>query len=302
MITIEQFFSTLRGIVHYPWNYDKNNTIILSGVARGGTTWIAEIINTNNNYRYNFEPLHTNYVPLFEDFILNQYISPESNNSYYIEKIERLLSGRMHNLWTDRFNKKIFYDRMLIKEVRMNLMLSFIRKIFPEVKIVLLLRHPFAVANSRINLGWNGYIKSFCDQTKLVKEHLESNIPNIQTCVSDFEKQICMWCVQNSIPLSQLRFDKNTYICFYEHFCINTYKETKKLFEWLNMESSNLDKKNLNRLSKLAKKNSSDTMLFLEAWKKRFSSREISRGLEILSWFGIEEIYGREPIPIIKEV
>ena len=55
---IKEGLASLRGLCHLSAGYNVNNTVILSGVARGGTTWIAEALNCQNHFRYMFEPFH----------------------------------------------------------------------------------------------------------------------------------------------------------------------------------------------------------------------------------------------------
>lgn len=291
---------TFRGLCHFSLNYDVNNTVILSGVARGGTTWIAEALNCQNHFRYMFEPFQTKYVPLFKDFILNQYISPTTSNPDLVNRIHTLLSGKIHNPWIDQFNKKIIYNRILIKAVRMNLLLGFVKQLYPNMKIILLMRHPFAVANSRAKLGWNGYVQSFLNQKELKNDYLSPYADRIDKCTTDFEKQVCMWCIQNFVPMNQLSTDKNMYVCFYELFCKDVEKEVKKIFSWMGITIDSLNVKQLNQLSKMAKKQKTDSLDFLEAWKANTSKDKIRRGLEILNWFGLDRIYGESAMPIAK--
>jgi hypothetical protein len=43
-------------------NNDFRNTIFLAGTGRSGTTWLSNIINYKNEYRYMFEPFQSKKV------------------------------------------------------------------------------------------------------------------------------------------------------------------------------------------------------------------------------------------------
>jgi hypothetical protein len=135
-------------------NHDHENAVFLAGVGRSGTTWIANIINYNREYRFIHEPFNPNRVRLVRAFQYKQYLRPENREPRYLEPAKAVLSGRMRNRWTDTANKKIFARKRLIKDIRANLLLKWIHSNFPGIPIILLFRHPCAVANSWMKLGW----------------------------------------------------------------------------------------------------------------------------------------------------
>jgi hypothetical protein len=124
------------------FNVDQNisNTILLASVPRSGSTWISNIINYKNDYRYVFEPFFPKYVRLFRDFQYRQYISKHEVDSTLTDKARYVVSGKIRNLWVDRFNKKIFCNKRLVKDVRINLLLKWLKENFNELQIILGLR------------------------------------------------------------------------------------------------------------------------------------------------------------------
>ena len=57
-----------------------NNTIIIAGVGRSGTTLLAETINYDNQFRLMFEPFHKYKVKTLSEMNYRLYISPFNNN------------------------------------------------------------------------------------------------------------------------------------------------------------------------------------------------------------------------------
>jgi hypothetical protein len=53
-------------------------------------------------------------------------------------------------------NTGFVFRRRIIKEIRSNLMLRWLAGISPCTPVVLLVRHPLAVAASWLQLGWGG--------------------------------------------------------------------------------------------------------------------------------------------------
>ena len=135
-------------------NQDFKNSIFLAGVGRSGTTWVADIINCNNDHRYIHEPFHPYRVKEARNFQYIHYLRPENRETRYLEPAKAVLSGRIRNRWTDSDNKKIFARKRLIKDIRANLLLKWIHANFHGMPIILLFRHPCAVANSWLRLGW----------------------------------------------------------------------------------------------------------------------------------------------------
>lgn len=131
---------------------DYRDSIFVAGTGRSGTTWISDIINYRNEYRYVFEPFNPYKVGICREFRYRQCLRPENREERFIEPAKAILSGRVRNSWTDQYNKKFFCRQRLIKDIRANFLLKWIHANFPGIPIILLLRHPCTVANSKLKL------------------------------------------------------------------------------------------------------------------------------------------------------
>ena len=56
---------------------DYRDTILLAGSGRSGTTWVSDIMNYDNEYRYIFEPFHPRKVDFSKEFGHRKYMHPE---------------------------------------------------------------------------------------------------------------------------------------------------------------------------------------------------------------------------------
>lgn len=131
-----------------------DDAIIVAGMGRSGTTWAADIINYDDSYRILFEPFLPNMVKEAEGFGYKQYLAPGSDNPVLATKAKKILAGKPRNRWVDRGNNRLFYRRRIIKDIRINLMLAWLKKTTPATPVVLTIRHPLQVLSSWAKLGW----------------------------------------------------------------------------------------------------------------------------------------------------
>jgi len=244
----------------YVNNRDYRNTIFLAGSGRSGTTWVSDVINYRDEYRYVFEPFHPGKVKTCKGFRRKQYLRPEDRREEFLRPARIILSGALKNhywaghldsryipLWRVRKNlrKNKIRDwayhldgrfdtgRRLIKDVRANLMLGWLRANFPEMPIILLLRHPCAVAHSRMEHGWGPLLDHFLSQRELVEDFLEPFENEMRAARTDFDRHVFSWCVENYVPLTQLRRGE-VHLVFYENLCEDPEGEVRRLFGFLN--------------------------------------------------------------------
>ena len=178
------------------------NTIIIAGVGRSGTTLLAELINYDNSYRFMFEPFHSVKVNEIKNFNCRLYISPSYNNKSLQKKYYKILSGDLRNSWVDQYNKKLFCNKRIIKEIRINQSLKWVKLNFPEIPIIYIVRHPCAVTLSKLRLNWNDHLFEYISQVELVNDHLKPYIHIINSAKTAYEKHLIMWCIENSIVLN----------------------------------------------------------------------------------------------------
>lgn len=282
-------------------NYDLENTILVAGTGRSGTTWLGNIINYRNDYRDMFEPFVSEYTKECQGFHYKQYIRADSHNKHFLETARKILSGNIKNQWVNRYNKKFFCEKRLIKEIRANFFLKWIKNNFPSIPIIFIIRHPCAVAYSRIKLGWRTYLEDIVAQEDLVQDYLVDYIEDIKSAKSDFEQQVYLWCVENYVPLKQ--FNKGEiYFLFYEHLCLDPPGEIKKLFSWLGKEYNSQVEKTAKTPSEVSTKQSAIVTgeSLVNSWKKKITKDQVSNTMRILEKFGFERLYDELPYPKVN--
>ena len=279
---------------------DYRRTIVLAGTGRSGTTWIEEVINYAGNFRIMFEPFHSQKVPAVRHWNYRQYLRPGQRAAQFWEPAHQIFSGRIRNAWVDQFNTVHIVRQRIVKDIRANLLLRWIRSEFPEIPIVLLLRHPCAVANSKMTMRWGTHLEDFLSQQELLDDHLRPFVSAIRDASDPFEKYIFMWCIENYVPLRQFS-PGEIYVAFYENFCTNPDREARALLAYLNLPFRQDVLQKIGRPSAMSGQWSAvvSGSSMIDAWRKRIEPDQVDRAVEILRVFRLEQIYGSASPPLV---
>jgi hypothetical protein len=273
---------------------DHKVSVFLAGSGRSGTTWLSEVIKHKGGYRYVFEPFDPARVSAFEHFHSKQYLRPDDRREEFLEPARLALTGALRSPWTDRFDGVFVARRRLIKDIRANLLLGWMRANFPGMPIVLLLRHPCAVVTSRLALGWKDNLDETMEQEELVEDFLLPVEAEIQASRDDFERHLFLWCIDNYVPLRQFARGE-IHLAFYENLLKNPEDELQSLFGFLGEDFDDRVYDRLGRPSPLSRKDA--PVPSADAWRRHVSASQVERAGEILDLFGLDRIYGRGPMP-----
>ena len=279
-------------------NRDYRNSIFLAGSGRSGTTWVSDLINYKNEYRYVFEPFHPEKVEICRHFSHKQYLRPEDRREEFLDPAQTILSGALRSRWADRFHSRFVSQRRLIKDIRANLMLGWIRANFPEMIMIFLLRHPCAVANSKIKLGWKPDINDLLSQKELVEDFLEPFEDEMRSAKTDFERHVFSWCVENYVPLAQLKRGE-VYLAFYENLSENPKDEVGRLFAFMGKDFDESIFERMKKPSLLSREGSAvlSGERLADSWRKHVTTAQLERTIEILGLFGLDAVYSEKPMP-----
>jgi hypothetical protein len=273
---------------------DHRDAVFLAGSGRSGTTWLSGVVNYKGGYRYVFEPFNPARVSAFGHFGSKQYLRPDDAREAFLEPARLALSGALKDPWTDRFNTKFVARRRLIKDIRANLLLGWMRANFPGMPIVLLLRHPCAVVTSRLALGWKDNLGETMAQEDLVDDFLLPMEAEIRAARDDFERHLFLWCLDNYVPLRQFARGE-IYLTFYESLLTNPEDELQRLFSALGEDLDDRVYDKLGRPSPLSRRDA--PLPSVDGWRAHVGARQLERTAEILALFGLDRVYGEGPMP-----
>lgn len=290
-------------------NTDHRNAVFVAGLPRSGTTWLGELINFRNESRYLFEPFDPSRVALAVNFGNHTYLRPTDDDPHFLAPARAIVTGLVREHFVDQWNRKIICGSRVIKEVRASLFLRWLCAHFPGMPIVLIVRHPFAVAVSQRKTNVDVDLEAeFLSQPELVRDFLQPYIEVMRACATPFERLVAMWCVGVGVPLSQFR---NGEICvvFYEHLSTEPDRVLAEVFAHLNRRFDPGIRRALTKpstttisRSELARTWSEGALQVTQAWTERASAAEIRRGLDILKAFGMTDLYDDRPMPLMEKL
>lgn len=120
---------------------------------RSGSTWLAEQLASAPRTRLVYEPVNVpDGIVTGEQAALRPVPGPDGP---HVACVLRALHGRVHGHWVDQMNGSHLPRRTVVKDVRGIELLSDVRAHATSTPIIVLLRHPFAVAASVVRLGWH---------------------------------------------------------------------------------------------------------------------------------------------------
>ncbi len=276
--------------------HKPSDTIIVAGSGRSGTTWLGDIIGSGPGFLSLFEPFDHRHVPDIDTSLLRLYIRATTKAHYLDDTIGKVLQGEIKNEWILSQNKRTLAWRILIKEIRMNLFLGYLKNRFGN-KIVFIIRHPCATVLSRLEQNWSTHLDHFLIQEDLMNDYLYPFENLINESKNDLEKHTIMWCVENLIPLKQLGI-KQLIFCTYENLVINGIEEIHKIFKRVGLKFRNDIHRIFSKPSKLSNPQKARVYDFnrLTYWKEKLYKNEIASILKIAEHFEID-IYTDDAMP-----
>jgi hypothetical protein len=227
---------------------------IIAGSGRSGTTWVLDALAEANGLRTVFEPLHPLAIPDARPYAY-RYLRPQTEHAAAEAFFSDVFAGRRHSSWTSyrvrpdrlRLSASTFrsiaslhsyvrrwqalYERYhryapakhrvpLVKFIRANLLLGWILERF-DARVVLVLRHPGAVVESRLRLEGDEWepraqLLQYLGQPELQEDYLFKYNELLRGPLSLAEAHTVIWCIENQLALQQLAASC-TLIAHYEH-------------------------------------------------------------------------------------
>jgi len=148
-----------RGRAEWTWRHEAHVDFVgqaraawLCSWQRSGSTWVAEVLCASRGTRLIYEPAN---LPgrLFDGESAARTELPSIPGAE-LEAVERALRGRVRGHWVDQLCSSHVVRRRLVKDVRGVGLLGLVAARQPDVPIVMLVRHPLAIASSAVALGW----------------------------------------------------------------------------------------------------------------------------------------------------
>lgn len=267
--------------------FKTKKQILISSMGRSGSTWLADLINFNNRFNLVFEPFFPGRVKEAIPFGYYKYLDRASSDANLVDAARLLLSGNLKNDWLGTVRSR-FRRGVLVKSIRTNLMLEWLKYQFPSLKIILLIRDPFDVARSWVRLNWSKIpFEDASDLDYIFKQSavrefhplFERWSKNYES-MTHFESVILEWCVLNFIPLELLRYNPDHFLVVrYDELRKNPDRQLKAIFDYL---EEPFTQKILEKVSIKSRTTFDKTLSDYEA-----SDAEVKSSMDIISSFNL---------------
>ncbi len=225
------------------------DSVIICSAARGGSTWLMEILSNIPGTAINWEPLHAvnGVVPNRLKWGWNPFVPKNTKNEVYYNLIYNILIFRLFSKWSCKLFFQMDIGQMLktkyvlTKFVRANLLLGYIVENFKiNNKPILLIRHPIDVCISQL--------KAFKDRDNqnfklekvpdVINNHrfVEHN-EYLQSLKSELQIKIAKWCLNNCGLLDDSDTLSKVTIVYYSDLILNPKDEITRILGSLNFVS-----------------------------------------------------------------
>jgi hypothetical protein len=280
--------------------------LFILGDGRSGTTWLMNIFNFDQRYRIMFEPFDTVAFPKRPDYASELPFPDAAPGGPVDQQVRSALRGDYLTVQVTYHFPKLLYSGLLIKDVSAHLILDNLLEKVPDLPSVLILRHPFAVADSKARAyHWTTQPAAFLSPQCPFSELLEPHRHLIESFRDDIERHVIVWCLIHSIAF-RARCMGSFSLVFYEDLVADPMKEVSRLYEELGMRES-LD---ANRpvieaacVRKSHVTNAENTIQRsregMSRWQDEWTPERIDRCLGILAAFGLDAIYGNQHAPLM---
>jgi hypothetical protein len=286
-------------------NHDVSNTLLVISTGRSGSTWLGELLSRAPNCRLICEVFKSETSPLFVEFSRNLYLDEGQENPKIDLLIQRALSGKIRSKTSDQFNHSRRPTYRVLKEIYTTNLLPHISDLYPNVPIIYLIRHPLAVAWSWTQLRW-GALGQFTHQNELMDKYFVAQREMIMQ--HSFVTNVYSWCLQNTVPIHSSRRN-SLLVVFYEDLARRPDEELHRIELFLHRHSpghwrewkpdlTEIDRTSVaGSVGEKSGRWSVDTRV--DWWQREVPPNLVSAGLEVVTGFGLDWIYGDDPMPKI---
>lgn len=275
------------------------NVTLVAGAARSGTTWLGELINYDHRYRVIFEPLHGKKGWQHPDVkkIPSTYCRPDATDDRLREILMTAFSGGVSSEFVDMYAKDAPADasQILVKEVRVNFMLAWIRAQFPQMPLVVIIRHPTATVKSQIERNWGESIQILTPllaNQNLAETYLTPIHSSLMSLQTDFERRLALWAISHFLMLHEMK-QANVCWVFYSALLVDPLTELERIFTYLKQPIDLQQAAARTGIaSRMALKNKNVNFRErLDNWAKEFTREEFAMTDRMMKAFGLQSIH-----------
>lgn len=267
--------------------------IVVAGAGRSGTTWLGNIV-AGDEFKVLFEPFDYRKIHIIEGLGLRPYFRPHDDYLEWREIIWNIISGEYIHEWLINTNKELDLAKfrgVLIKDIRINGILKWLQINF-NIKPVFIVRHPCAVAVSRIQCNWKPEVDSFLNNEELLTDIAIDREYLLGLSENKLYAHVIMWCFENAVPLSQ--FGNDLLSVKYEQLMAEPHNVVARILNELALTFDDTRHRMLEEISSTSTRNEINVNDLQHGWRNNISGNEIITIKQILTHFKLDELYEYE--------
>ena len=289
----------------------RKKNILLKATARGGSTWVMEMIASQPGFRFYDEPFNirrdnVKKVGLFHAW---EELQPDAcDNEKVIGFLEGLKRNRYRFMNPAPFRKyyRPVTRRIVFKLHELEHMIDEIAERC-ECDVLYLVRHPIPNSLSRAVVPrLECFLESNFYRERYLGDQRMKEITEVARKGTRLQQFVVSWCFENYIPLKEVDLDKWTTLS-YEELLLNSRKSCQYLSESLDLEDQDRLLRSVGEPSTNITMSGQETMDIMSdpdekkrkrrlvtRWKTRVSDEEERLAMEVLPLFDIDAYtYGR---------
>lgn len=293
---------------------DVEDTIVVTGSPRSGTTWLSELLRELPGYKMLNEPLHLKSAPetkQLDNLDWRTHVSPNADFPELESLLRRALTGRVGTTWKWRLKdsnpirqlmQHTRQRKLLVKLIRAGRMLPWVTQRFPVRAVVSTFRHPCAVVASQLNFGWevhhlpeSGRLQQTLGQfPDAIENRYGGILAEIDTPAGLLA---AVWCIDTYLTLRQPVY-RPWIVTTYEDLLERREAEMNRIFDALDAPVPEGLRAQFDEPSHSAADDLSvgETEKQLTKWRDRLDNGQIDTVLRIVEKFGLD-LYTNAPRP-----
>ncbi|HET6724735.1 MAG TPA: hypothetical protein VFH85_01865 [Gammaproteobacteria bacterium] len=292
-------------------NFDPAENFVIFSSPRGGSTWLAELINRLPKTVMLWEPLYdAPSSPLFGaralGFSRNQYIPEDAEWREARDAFDIVLRGQSLNGWSSSMatpSEFLRARRMVVKFCFGPALLPWLTRQFSfRYTPLYLVRHPFAVVASQLR-WWTWVFSGFEVPNGRFANHYKQHKAFLSQLHSPEEALVAEWCLTNLAPLRSKRNNRDWITIHYEHLLNRPRDVLQRIFDAWNEPLPAVLLDSLATPSAMTTETSfkNSAARQMTKWKRTFTMEQVGRMMAVLEYFGVEH-YGRDTMPKVDSL
>ena len=209
------------------------------------------------------------------------------------------LNGSISTRWTNPARTDRLVRRRVVKDVRTVGAVPWIAERFPHTPVVLLLRHPIAVAHSIIELGW-GLEADLTGRPEL--NDRGDLVASLRTASLTLE--VSRWCAHHQWTLSHPAA-KRAHVILYEELAMDPVAELDRLAEYFKdfehwadwrPDPSAIQARSVTSF----RRTEQSAAAWVDSWSESWPTAAIEAATSIISASGLGSVYDAHAMPLVR--